>query len=182
MVKTSHSLWHMMSLNHAVCEDPVDPWQPTTSRQPLVTSQPHFLQVDDPKISWKVSPNQRPQEIGGYFDRVFPKTESSCLLCSTFLVLEKTCLWFCQKQSFTPDSGFIGHFSFKGLFFNDRTHLSSSGRTMRLTVWKRELLQLQLCSASLMECLRLTEQDPAVFFCNDGAGWSKRCFVAWVLV
>lgn len=59
----------MMSLNHAVCEDPVDPWQLTTSRQPLVTSQPHFLQVDDPKISWKMSPNQRRQETGGYFDR-----------------------------------------------------------------------------------------------------------------
>ena len=44
---------------------------------------------------------------------------------------------------------------------------------MRLTVWKRELLQLQLCSASLMECLRLTEQDAGVFFCNDGAGESK---------
>lgn len=35
---------------------------------------------------------------------------------------------------------------------------------MRLTVWKRELLQLQLCSASSMECLRLTEQDAGVFF------------------
>ena len=72
---------------------------------------------------------------------------------------------FPKKTAFAADSGFIGCF-----FFNDRTEpirLASLkfsieknplGRTMRSTVWKRELLQLLPCNASLMECLWLTQK------------------------